>query len=158
DLQGRAGHWEIAIFIVGVVLLVLEVFVIPGFGIAGILGIICVLCGLAFSMVDNDFLDFKLTQPGLLMESFLVVAGAMVLSIILIVIFGKNILKSATFKRLVLHDEQKADVGYTSSSPKTNLLYKNGMTRTVLRPSGKIEIDGVWYDAVALDGFIDAGE
>lgn len=157
-LQGLADHWEIAIFIVGVVLLILEVFVIPGFGIAGILGIICVLCGLAFSMVDNDFLDFKFTKPGLLMESFLVVTGAMVLSIILMVIFGKNILKSAAFKRLVLQDEQKADVGYTSSLPKTNLLYKNGVSRTVLRPSGKIEIDGIWYDAVALDGYIEAGE
>jgi len=157
-LQGLADHWEIAIFIVGVVLLVLEIFVIAGFGIAGILGIICVLCGLAFSMVDNDFLDFKLAQPGLLMESFLIVTGAMVLSIILMVIFGKNILRSSAFKRLVLQDEQKADVGYTSSVPKTNLLYQNGIARTVLRPSGKIEIDGVWYDAVALDGFVDAGE
>lgn len=157
-LQGLADHWEIAIFIVGVVLIILEVFVIPGFGVAGILGIICVLCGLAFSMVDNDFLDFKLAQPGLLMESFLIVTGAMVLSIILMVIFGKNILKSSAFRRLVLQDEQKADVGYTSSPQKTNLLYQNGIARTVLRPSGKIEIDGVWYDAVALDGFIDVGE
>ncbi|HLT88305.1 MAG TPA: NfeD family protein [Sphingobacterium sp.] len=157
-LQGLADHWEIAIFIVGVALLLLEVFVIPGFGIAGILGIICVLCGLAFSMVDNNFFDFKLAKPGLLMESFLIVTGAMVLSIILMVIFGKNILKSSAFRRLVLHDEQKADVGYTSSPQKVNLLYQNGVARTVLRPSGKIEIDGVWYDAVALDGFIDAGE
>lgn len=157
-LQGLADNWEIAIFIVGVVLLALEVFVIPGFGIAGILGIICVVCGLAFSMVDNDFLDFKLAKPGLLMESFLIVTGAMVLSIILMVIFGKNILKSSAFKRLVLQDEQKADVGYTSSPQKTNLLYKSGIARTVLRPSGKIEIDGVWYDAVALDGFVDVGE
>ncbi|MFD2896896.1 NfeD family protein [Sphingobacterium arenae] len=157
-LQGLADHWEIAIFIVGVALLLLEVFVIPGFGIAGILGIICVLCGLAFSMVDNNFFDFKLAKPGLLMESFLIVTGAMVLSIILMVIFGKNILKSSAFRRLVLHDEQKADVGYTSSPHKANLLYKNGVARTVLRPAGKIEIDGVWYDAVALDGFVDAGE
>ncbi len=157
-LQGLADHWEIVLFIVGVALLLLEVFVIPGFGIAGILGIICVLCGLAFSMVDNNFFDFKLAQPGLLMESFLIVTGAMVLSIILMVIFGKNILKSSAFRRLVLHDEQKADVGYTSSPQKTNLLYQNGVARTVLRPAGKIEIDGVWYDAVALDGFIEAGE
>lgn len=157
-LQGLADHWEIAIFILGVVLLLLEVFVIPGFGIAGILGIICILCGLAFSMVDNHFFDFKLAKPGLLMESFLIVTGAMVLSIVLMVIFGKNILRSSAFKRLVLQDEQKADGGYTSSPQKTNLLYQNGVARTVLRPAGKIEIDGVWYDAVALDGFIEVGE
>ncbi|MFD1768954.1 NfeD family protein [Sphingobacterium suaedae] len=157
-LQGLADNWEIAVFVIGVVLLILEVFVIPGFGIAGILGIICVLCGLAFSMVDNDFLDFKLTTPGLLMNSFLIVTGAMILSVVLMVLFGKNLLKSRAFKRLVLEDEQQSAVGYTSSPQKAGLINKNGIARTVLRPAGKIEIDGVWYDAVALDGFIDLGE
>lgn len=157
-LQGLADNWEIAIFVIGVVLLVLEVFVIPGFGIAGILGIIFVICGLAFSMVDNDFLDFKLSTPGLLLNSFLVVSGAMVLSVILMVVFGKNILRSRAFKRLVLEDEQKSDGGFTSSQRRLELIDQIGVARTVLRPSGKIEIAGVWYDAVALDGFIDAGE
>ncbi len=157
-LQGLADNWEIALFVIGVVLLALEVFVIPGFGVAGILGIIFVLCGLAFSMLANDYFDFKLSKPGLLMESFLVVIGAMVLSIVLMVIFGRNVLRSSAFKRLVLQDEQRSDTGYTSSVPKVNLIHKEGVAKTVLRPSGKIEIDGVWYDAVALDGFIDVGE
>ncbi|MCA5006329.1 NfeD family protein [Sphingobacterium bovistauri] len=157
-LQGLADHWEIAIFVIGVILLALEVFVIPGFGIAGILGIIFVLCGLSFSMLANDFFDFKISKPGLLVNSFLVVIGSMVLSVVLMVIFGKNLMRSSAFKRLVLDDEQRSETGYTSSVPKLNLLNKDGVARTVLRPSGKIEIDGVWYDAVALDGFIDAGE
>ena len=157
-LQGLADNWEIAIFVLGVILLVLEIFVIPGFGVAGIAGIILVLCGLAFSMVANDYFDFKLTQPGLLMNSFIIVIGAMILTIILMVIFGKNVLQSPTFKRLVLQDEQKATEGYTSSVAKPNLINKVGVTKTVLRPSGKIEIDNVWYDAVALDSFIDVGE
>ncbi|TDS17264.1 NfeD family protein [Sphingobacterium paludis] len=157
-MQGLADNWEIAIFILGVILLALEVFVIPGFGVAGILGIIFVLCGLAFSMVDNDFLDFKLTQPGLLVNSFLIVTGAMVLTVVIMVIFGRNILRSPAFRVLVLEDEQQSNQGYTSSQQKANLLLQNGVARTVLRPSGKIEINGVWYDAVALDGFIDVGE
>src|SRR5690606_18660836 len=133
-LQGLADNWEIAIFVIGVVLLVLEVFVIPGFGIAGILGIIFVICGLAFSMVDNDFLDFKLSTPGLLLNSFLVVSGAMVLSVILMVVFGKNILRSRAFKRLVLEDEQKSDGGFTSSQRRLELIDQIGVARTVLRP------------------------
>ncbi|MGN0021575.1 MAG: nodulation protein NfeD [Sphingobacterium hotanense] len=157
-LQGLADHWEIAIFVLGVILIALEIFVIPGFGVAGISGIILILCGLAFSMVANDYFDFKLAQPGLLMNSFIIVIGAMVGAIILAVIFGKNILQSSGFKKLVLEDEQRADVGYTSSVQKSNLINKEGIAKTVLRPGGKIEIDNVWYDAVALDGFIDAGE
>lgn len=157
-LQGLADHWEIAIFVVGVLLIALEIFVIPGFGLAGILGIIFILCGLAFAMVANDFLDFKISKPGLIMEAFLIVIGALVMSIVAMVIFGKNIMRSSMFKRLVLEDEQRAETGYTSSVPKINLIRKNGIAKTVMRPSGKIEIDGVWYDAVALDGFIDVGD
>lgn len=157
-LQGLADNWEIVLFVVGVILLALEVFVIPGFGVAGILGIVCVLCGLSFSMLANDFFDFKISKPGLLMNSFLIVTVAMVLSVVLMVLFGKNLMQSRAFKRLVLQDEQTAETGYTSSVKKIDLIHKDGVTRTVLRPSGKIEIDGVWYDAVALDGFIDVGE
>lgn len=157
-LQGLADNWEIAIFILGVILIALEIFVIPGFGVAGIAGIILMLCGLAFSMVANDYLDFKLTQPGLLMNSFIIVIGAMVLAIVLMVLFGKNMLESTAFKKLVLKDEQRSDSGYTSSVSKTNMINKVGLAKTVLRPAGKIEIDNVWYDAVALDGFIDVGD
>lgn len=136
----------------------LEIFVIPGFGIAGISGIILMLCGLAFSMVANDYFDFKLTQPGLLMNSFIIVIGAMVLTIVLMVIFGRNILDSSAFKKLVLQDEQRSTEGYTSSASKASLIHKNGVARTVMRPSGKIEIEGVWYDAIALDSYIEVGE
>jgi len=155
-LQGLAENWEIVLFLLGVILLALEVFVIPGFGIAGILGIIFVLCGLSFSMLANDYFDFKISQPGLLMNSFLIVISAMVFSVILMVIFGKNIMRSSAFRRLVLKDEQLSSTGYTSSSLMSNMIDKTGVARTVLRPSGKIEIEGVWYDAVALDGFIEA--
>lgn len=157
-LQGLADNWEIVLFILGLILLALEVFVIPGFGLAGILGLIMIACGLVFSMLANDFLDFKISQPGLLMNSVIIVLGSMILAIVLMVIFGKNILNSSAFKHLVLEDEQRAETGYVSSGPKVNLINKTGKARTVLRPSGKIEIDGVWYDAVALDGFIDVGE
>lgn len=157
-LQGLAEHWEIALFVVGVILLTLEIFVIPGFGFAGIFGIVFILCGLAFAMVANEFFDFKISKPGLLMEAFIIVIGAFILSIAGMVIFGKNIMRSSLFRRLVLEDEQRADTGYTSSVPKINLISKNGVAKTVMRPSGKIEIEGVWYDAVALDGFIDAGD
>ncbi|WP_241791129.1 NfeD family protein [Sphingobacterium rhinopitheci] len=157
-LQGLAENWEIALFTIGVILIALEVFVIPGFGVAGILGIIFVICGLAFSMLSNDFLDFKISQPGLLMNAFLIVGASMVLSVILMILFGRNIMKSRVFKMLVLKDEQLSATGYTSSTINPDMINKVGMSRTVLRPSGKIEIDGIWYDAVALDGFIEVGE
>lgn len=157
-IQGLADNWEIALFVAGVVLILLELFVIPGFGVAGILGIICLVCGLAFSMVVNDYFDFSIAEPGMLFNSFLLVIASMVVATIVMVIFGKSLLNTRAFKRLVLQDEQRSAAGYTSSKVNLEMVNKAGIAKTVLRPSGKVEIEGKWYDAVALDGFIDIGE
>lgn len=157
-MQGLADNWEIALFVVGVLLIILEIFVIPGFGLPGILGIVFMICGLAFSMVANDWLNFKISAPGLLMQSFLIVIVSLAASIVLMVIFGKSMLQSRAFKRLVLQDEQRSVEGYTSSRLLADLVGREALAKTVLRPSGKIEIDGKWYDAVALDGYVELGE
>ena len=157
-IQGLADNWEIALFVVGIMLILLELFVIPGFGVAGILGIICLVCGLAFSMVVNDYFDFSIAEPGMLFNSFLLVIASMVVATILMVVFGKSLLNTRAFKRLVLQDEQRSAAGYTSSVVNVEMVDKEGVAKTVLRPSGKVEIEGKWYDAVALDGFIDIGE
>ncbi len=157
-IQGLADHWEMVLFVIGVLLIILELFVIPGFGVVGIMGIVCMVCGLAFSMVANDWFDFRISAPGLLIQSFMVVMISMVVAIVLMVVFGKSILQTKAFKRLVLVDEQRSEEGFTSSRKELDLVGKRAVAKTVLRPSGKIEIDGKRFDAVALDGFIEVGE
>ncbi|WP_090974795.1 NfeD family protein [Parapedobacter composti] len=157
-IQGLADNWEIALFVVGIVLVLMELFVIPGFGVAGILGILCLVCGLAFSLVANDYFDFSIGKPGMLLNAFLLVIASMVAATVLMVIFGKSLLNTRAFRRLVLQGEQRSAEGYTSAVKNLELVGKEGIAKTVLRPSGKVEIDERWYDAVALDGFIDAGE
>ncbi|MEJ1729874.1 hypothetical protein SMA90_26435, partial [Escherichia coli] len=58
-LEGLIQYWEIAVMMVGVVLLGLEIFVTPGFGVLGILGIVAMATGLTLSMVDNWIFEFK---------------------------------------------------------------------------------------------------
>lgn len=157
-MQGLADNWEIALFVLGIVLLLLEVFVIPGFGVAGILGIVFVVCGLAFSMVPNDWFDFVPSSPNNLFNSVLIVLVSTVASIVLSVVFGKSILNSGAFKRLVLTDEQQSSMGYVSAQRNAELIGREGEVKTTLRPSGKIEIDGKWYDAVSREGFVERGE
>src|SRR5690606_2510145 len=126
-LQGLADNWEIALFVAGIILIVLELFVIPGFGVAGILGIICMVCGLAFSMVANDYFNFSIGEPGMLFNAFLLVIASMVAATVLMVIFGKNLLRTRAFKRLVLQDEQRSKEGYTSSVKHIELVNKEGV-------------------------------
>ena len=157
-VEGLAAHWEIALFIIGLVLLALEVFVIPGFGVAGILGILCVIAGLALSLVMNNWFDFTITGSEKISSAFILVLGSMILAIILSVVFGRSLLKSSAFQRLVLQDEQRSGMGYVSGRQKEDLLNKVAVTKTDMRPSGKIEIEGSFYDAVALDGYIEKGK
>lgn len=156
-LEGLAAHWEILLFIIGVVLLLLEIFVIPGFGIAGITGIAALICSFAFSMVSNDGFDFTLTSRNNLIQSFMLVILSIAAALIVGLIFGKSFIQSRVFRRLVLKDEQKADSGYVSSVMDHSLLHQVGVAQTDLRPSGKVEIGDVWYDAVALNGYIEKG-
>jgi len=58
-LEGLAANWEVIIFIAGIVLVLVEIFAIPGFGVAGISGIILLISGLALSLVDNVVFDFS---------------------------------------------------------------------------------------------------
>ncbi|HPS11855.1 MAG TPA: nodulation protein NfeD, partial [Prolixibacteraceae bacterium] len=57
-LEGLAENWEIVLFVVGLILLALELFVIPGFGITGVLGIICIVVGLTLSLLNNVKFNF----------------------------------------------------------------------------------------------------
>lgn len=156
-LEGLANNWEILLFVVGVFLLVLEIFVIPGFGIFGILGIIFMVTGLAFSMILNDFFDLSMSGSQNITSSFLLVLGSIIGAIIVSVFFGGSLLKSKAFQRLVLKDEQLAKEGYQVAKPDIEILGKFGFAKTDLRPSGKIEVDGNWYQAVSNDGFIENG-
>lgn len=58
-LSGLAASWEILVFLLGIILLVLELLVIPGFGIAGILGLICFFGGLLLALLNNTDFDFS---------------------------------------------------------------------------------------------------
>ncbi len=157
-LEGLAENWEIILFVVGVLLIILELFVIPGFGVIGIAGIICMVCGLAFSMVMNDYFNFTLSGTNAVMNSFLVVILALIGAIVVSVMLGRNLLKSRLFQRMVLQDEQLSSDGYTIAQPVSSLKGEHGLAITDLRPSGKIEINGIRYDALSEDGFISKGD
>ncbi|MEO5909288.1 MAG: NfeD family protein [Pelobium sp.] len=156
-LEGLADNWEIALFVVGVMLLALEIFVIPGFGVFGILGLVFMVTGLAMSLVLNDFFDLSISGSERLVQSFLIVVGSMIGAVFLSVVFGGSILRSKAFRRLVLEDEQQSNDGYQVNKPSVELLGKFGIAKTDLRPAGRIEIDGNYFDVVSDDGFIDSG-
>lgn len=156
-LEGLAANWEIAIFIVGIILVMVEVFAIPGFGVAGISGILLILLGLTFSMVGNVGFTFTTAQGEKLFSSFMIVIIATSASVILSFSLAKKMFTSRKLG-FALNTTLDKNEGFVSSENKTtNLIGMKGTARTVLRPGGKVEIDNEVYDAVAETRFIEKG-
>ncbi len=158
-LEGIAQNWEIALFLLGIVLLAVEIFAIPGFGVAGIAGVILIITGLALAMVDNIVWEFEGagTEP-LIKSLFLVIFSAFV-ALIGSISLSRKLLDTSMFSHLILSSTQNKNEGYSSFDSKFNSLTgQTGIAATSLRPSGRVEIDFEQYDAKSLVGFIDKGE
>jgi len=157
-LEGLAANWEIIIFIVGVILVVIEIFVIPGFGVAGISGIVLMFASLVLSLINNVDFNFEGVEMGhvgvAVTTVVLGIFGGFVLSLYLgNKLFSAN---SGMFRNLSLKSVQEVNDGFVCvETGMFALKGKTGISKTVLRPGGKVLIDGEVFDAVAISGFID---
>lgn len=157
-VEGIAEYWEILLFIVGVILLAIEIFAIPGFGITGISGIIFMVVGLALAMVHVPF-QFDVYFFGTLFKSLTLVIAVTFAALLVSIVTATQIIKTAPFSFIALNTEQPKDEGFISfDTSLANLVGKTGIAITDLRLSGKIEIDGNMYDAFSIGMYIEKGE
>ncbi len=135
------------IFVVGLALIVLEVFVIPGFGIAGILGILCM-----FGSVFYTF--FQSTDD--INTALLWLSVSVILTSVLAILATAFLPKSAPFQRFALSTVMSTDQGYHSAGTQDfeNFLGKTGVALTPLRPAGTARIDNKRLDVVTVGDFI----
>ena len=158
-LDGLATYWEIIIFIIGLALIALEIFVIPGFGVAGISGIACVVIGLVFSMVGNVGFDFSGIPSGIVGNRLMIVLLSIALSLPLSIWLGKKLFESTLFGGLALSTTENTAEGYTVATERQrSLIGCEGRASTILRPAGKIDVEGHTYDAVSQFGYIEKDE
>lgn len=155
-LTGYAQNWEVLLFVLGLIFIVFEIFVVPGFGVTGILGIVLILASLILALVGNINFNFEGLPAREIFRAFITVLGGMGMGIILIIYLMSRIGKKGIFMNVALHADQE---GYVSvpMEPKS-IVGKTGFAATVLRPSGKVNIDGEYYDAISLRGMIEKGD
>lgn len=157
-LNGLADNWEIIALFIGLVLIAAEVFVIPGFGVAGISGITLTVCSLILIMVNNNMFDFEFVPSASILYATAAAFGGLLGGICLLFIGGSKIAETRFFRRIAHIETHESKKGYTSSFIKEKMTGKTGIAHTVLRPSGKVMIDGKLYDAFTRSEFIEKGQ
>ena len=162
-LEGLAQHWEILIFLVGVLLLMLEIFVIPGFGVAGISGIILIFTAFILTMVFNVGFKFNfnpsLDAAAQVGTSALIVVLGTTAGFFLSLWLGKKLITADTrFGSLALKTELETDKGFSAQDLRMQqYVGRTGVASTFMRPAGKINIDGEILEATSEHGLIDKG-
>lgn len=160
---GHVDYWELGLFIVGCTLVALEILVLPGFGVAGILGVVCVLVSLVLAMVKNEPsapLDTDALLGGLITTLLGGLgAGAGV------VVLGRVLLKNRFVARIgLIHGTEIAATSEGDPSPAGRAkgagqwpIGAVGTAETMLRPAGKARIGSKLLDVVAESEIIAAG-
>ncbi|MCY7782654.1 MULTISPECIES: NfeD family protein [unclassified Bacillus (in: firmicutes)] len=136
---GLAGYETVLLFIAGVILILLEIF-LPG-GIIGLLGLGAIVASL-----------FLAAESFTVMAVSLLIASAVSITafILLTRVLGKRM---KFFKKLILNDSTNTESGYVSNQTRTDLMGKVGVTFTPLRPAGTVIIDDERLDVVSEGSF-----
>ena len=162
-LAHLVSYWEILLFVAGLILIGIEIFVLPGFGVCGISGIIAVVAALTLAMIDNAELfhwDGTLNLEPVLMPLGIVIISSST------AIFGsvwlvKKLFTTRSFDHIALRQELRSDEGFTGVVSGLDSLVGQQLTVfTDMRPSGKvITADGKILEAtLKYGGFASKGE
>jgi membrane-bound serine protease (ClpP class) len=157
-LNGLAENWEIIALFIGLALVAVEIFVLPGFGFAGIVGISLTVMSLILIMLNNDMFDFKFVPNDDILYAVSATLGGMLGGIILLFAGGSRISNTKFYKRIALTETQERDQGFTVHASNSSQKGKHGTAYTVLRPGGKVMIDGQLYDAYTRGEYIEKGD
>ena len=149
-----ANIWEILIFIIGLILLLVEIFYIPGFGLLGILGIIMMVGAIFFGLIG----DFPIISENEISNALIQLAASLVASIFFLFILWKFLPGTPIWGRLILATSETQREGFVSNPDLSFLIGKKGKALSLLRPAGIALIDGKRYDVVSEGDFIQKDE
>lgn len=157
-IAGLAGMEEIVIFVIGVILLLIEVFVLPGFGVAGFLGVMAILIALILGMTERFPGGPPIPTLPDLKVPVLTVVWTFIGSVFVMALLGRFFPKTSLFRKMELAAVTAAAEGYIAAAniprPAPGAV---GVAETVLRPAGKARFDGELVDVVTTGDMIEKG-
>lgn len=143
-VKGLVSLYQIAIFIVGVIFIIIEILT-PTVGLLAGIGVVAIFYSLILAMGGD-------------INAIYMMVISLVIAIIIFAIIIKKLPSSKLWKKIILTNTSSTEQGYVSSVDYSQYLNKEGIVLTELRPSGSVEIDGVPVDVVSEGKFISKGE
>lgn len=157
-ITGIASSWIILLFVLGVMLIILEVFVVPGFGITGIAGISCICAAVILGLIEHYTFSLTHLNADALWSSMVIFLAGISLAVLAVWYLTSSHGPKWVRRHTELMLTQQVKDGYIGvDMTPTRYIGLEGAAVTDMRPSGKVEIDGEVLDAVAIRGFIYAG-
>ena len=153
-----AEVWEIAMIVAGLVLIFIEVFLLPGFGVCGILGMM--FLGVGLVLILQDFgLPRRPYQVDLMVRNVITILATVIGSVIGFLILARLAPTTPGLSRIVLKESEKAEAGYTVARPEQRQLAgREGTALTALRPAGRAEIGDRIVDVVTEGDYLEKGD
>jgi membrane-bound serine protease (ClpP class) len=147
-----ADHIELIVFVSGLILLLIEILIIPGFGVAGVLGILAIFTSFFMALVGNDPTVNDLLNAGATLS------GSFILSIAGIYFLAKYLPDTKFLDFIIIRGREEKGSGVKTSLNFAELIERKGTAVTDLRLSGKIEIDNTVYQAISANEYITEGD
>lgn len=153
-VRGLAENWELLLFFGGLALIGVEVFLLPGSKIFAIAGLLVMFGALGLMMLGNQGLSFESVSQKALYNALLVASVGLFGGVAVIALLAPRIATSKKFSHVALQTTLDSKDGYVAAQTIT-MIGREGNAYTVLRPSGKVIIDGQLYDAFTQGEFVE---
>lgn len=150
-LLGLAGWEEVLLLGLGLIFLAVEAFILPGFGVAGVLGLLALATAAVLAMLG------VLPTTGDLVQAVAVLGAALFISVAVLFAWIRHLPHSTKYVGLLLHDHTASRGGYIAGAVRDDLIGKEAVAITDLRPSGAAEVEGERLDVVTEGEYLNAG-
>lgn len=150
-LLGLAGWEEVLLLGVGLIALGVEVFLLPGFGVAGVLGVILIASSMLLALIGSAPTGADVLQAAA------VLAAAMVVTVAVVFGWLRHLPNSPRWSGLFLSHRSQASEGFISAPQRAELVGRAGVALTDLRPSGTAVFDDERLDVVTEGEFVKSG-
>lgn len=149
--EGLAGWPEALLLIVGLIFITLEVLVLPGFGFAGVIGLVCLTVAVVLAMTGSA------PTPNDLAQALAILAASAVICAAVIYTWIRHLPTSNRFSGLLLKGAGHRTEGFVSAPSRPDLVGRNGVALTDLRPSGTAGFGEERVDVVTEGEYLGQG-